>query len=311
MTTIEKLLIELLRIDSVSGKEKEIGEFIVQKLDGFKIKKQFISKDRFNIIAKKGKSDIWLAGHLDTVPGVVPIKITKEKIYGRGACDNKGNLAGAILVGKKMKNINLLFTVGEEVDFAGAKKVKIANPKVIVLEPTMSKVMTGQFGIIAYSVSTRGSEKHTSLPFNSGENAIHEQMKIYNYLEEKNFNAFNVGKLVGGLADNIVAGRAISDISLRPRNMEEYNQALKTFQALPKKFSCQVKLKHKYAPFFSGLPIEGRTARFFSEMQFFKNSVLFGAGDIKQAHTNNEYISRSQLASLEKALVGLITKMSK
>jgi acetylornithine deacetylase/succinyl-diaminopimelate desuccinylase-like protein len=306
MTTIESLLLELLKIPSISGNEKGIADFIVQNLEGFKIEKQFISKNRFNIIARKGDSDVWLVGHLDTVSGAVPIKITKDKIYGRGACDNKGNLAGAILVGKKLKNINLLFTVGEEVDFAGAEKVKIRGSKIIVLEPTRLKVLTGQLGIIAYSILTKGREKHTSLPFISTESAIHEQMKIYNYLEEKNFNAFNVGKIIGGLADNVVAGSAMMDISLRPKNMKEYAQALKTFKLLSKLFNCKVVLKHKYAPFFSNLLIVGGTAQFFSEMQFFKNSLLFGAGDIKQAHTDKEYISRSQLAALEKGLVKII-----
>ncbi|MFA5961296.1 MAG: M20/M25/M40 family metallo-hydrolase [Parcubacteria group bacterium] len=306
MTTIEKLLIEMLKIDSVSGNEKDLGNLIVQKLEGFKIKKQFIGKGRFNIIAKKGNSDVWLVGHLDTVPGAVPIRITKEKIYGRGACDNKGNLAGAILVGKKLKNINLLFTVGEEVDFAGAEKVKIKGSKIIVLEPTMLKVMTGQLGIIAYSISTKGKEKHTSLPFTDKENAIHEQIKICNYLREKNFNAFNVGKISGGLADNIVAGNSVMDISLRPKDGKEYAQALSIFKSLPKNFNCKVKLKHKYAPFFTNLTVKGETAQFFSEMQFFKNSLLFGAGNIKQAHANDEYVSRSQLNSLERELLKII-----
>lgn len=306
MTIIESLLLELLKIPSVSGNENGIANFIVQNLEGFKIEKQFISKDRFNIIAKKGNSDVWLVGHLDTVPGVVPIKITKDRIYGRGACDNKGNLAGAILVGKRMKNINLLFTVGEEVDFAGAKRAKIKGSKIIVLEPTMLKILTSQLGIVAYSVITKGNEKHTSLPFISRENAIHEQMKIYNYLEVKNFNAFNVGKIIGGLADNVVAGSAMMDISLRPKNIKEYSQALKTFKLLPESFKCKVLLKHGYAPFFSNLPITGETAQFFSEMRFFENSLLFGAGNIKQAHADSEYILRSQLRALEKGLLGII-----
>ena len=58
MTEIEKLLLDLVKIPSVSGQEKAVGEYIYQKLEkigGFKLEKQFIDKDRFNIIARKGK----------------------------------------------------------------------------------------------------------------------------------------------------------------------------------------------------------------------------------------------------------------
>src|SRR3989344_1921476 len=113
MTKIEQLLIRLIRVPSPSGQEKNIGEFIIQQLKNFKIQKQTVAKNRFNIIAKKGISKKWLVAHMDTVPGNMPIKITKDHISGRGACDNKQSIAASILVGETLDNINLLFTVGE------------------------------------------------------------------------------------------------------------------------------------------------------------------------------------------------------
>lgn len=313
MTNIEKLLIELLKIESASGNEKNVADFIVSKLKGFDIKKQIIKKDRYNIIAKKGKSDVFIVVHMDTVPGVVPIKITKDKIYGRGACDNKGNIAGAIMTARKLQDINLIFTVGEEVDFAGVKKLITRKDisaggrgKFIVMEPTELKTMTGQMGIIAFSVITKGTEQHTSLKFKQEDSAVHELIEIINFLLEKRFNAFNVGKIGGGIADNVVAGEAIADISMRPKNKMEYSEVLKTIKSLPSKFSCVVKIRHKYDPFFSSLSMKGEIAPFFSEMSFFKNSLLFGAGNIKQAHTNDEFISRKQLNLLEEKLEKLI-----
>ncbi len=306
MTNIEKLLIELLKIESVSGNEKNVADFIVSKLKGFDIKKQIIEKDRYNIIAKKGESDVFVVAHMDTVPGVVPIKITNDKIYGRGSCDNKGNIAGMILLGNKLENINLLFTVGEEVDFVGVEKVKIKGARVIVMEPTQLKTMIGQMGIIAFSVITKGKEQHTSLKFKQEDSAVHELVKLINFLSGKRFNAFNVGKIGGGIADNVVAGEAIADISMRPKNQKEYNEILKTIKNLSNKFSCGIKIRHKYKPFVSSLPIKGEVAPFFSEMSFFKNSLLFGAGSIKQAHTNDEFISIKQLNLLEEKLEKLI-----
>ena len=49
---MEKLLFNLLKIQSYSGDEKKIADFIILKLKGFKIKRQFVAKNRFNIIAR-------------------------------------------------------------------------------------------------------------------------------------------------------------------------------------------------------------------------------------------------------------------
>jgi putative aminopeptidase FrvX len=56
MTNIEKLLIELVKINSVSGSEKEILDVISKKLQlisGVVVFKQKVDGDRYNIIAKK------------------------------------------------------------------------------------------------------------------------------------------------------------------------------------------------------------------------------------------------------------------
>ena len=72
MTEIEKLLLDFLHIESITGNEKKFADKVAEKLEGFDVKKQWISKTRYNIIAKKGKSKTWIVAHLDTVPGVVP-----------------------------------------------------------------------------------------------------------------------------------------------------------------------------------------------------------------------------------------------
>ena len=52
-----------------------------------------------NIIATKGAGDpcILLCGHMDTVPGQVPVRIEDGYIYGRGASDAKSPLIAMLL----------------------------------------------------------------------------------------------------------------------------------------------------------------------------------------------------------------------
>jgi LysW-gamma-L-lysine carboxypeptidase len=308
---LEKLLINLIEIESVSGNEKKIADFICRQLTGFSITKQIISKNRYNIYAQKGKSDIWLVAHMDTVVGKVPIKITDKSIYGRGAVDNKGNIAGAITVAKNLENINLLFTVGEEVDFAGAKKAKI-NGKVIILEPTSLRVKLNQRGVIVFRINTFGIQQHSSLPFNEKDNANHQMIRILNKILDFSWSNFNIGALSGGNATNIISDSSTIECSVRPKNDTEYTEIMDTLKSLSK--NTKIQIVNSVPPYTSSLRVENadtESVAFFSELGFFKNGVLFGVGDDKQSHTKHEHIERSELNKFPKKLIQLINEIKK
>lgn len=305
---IENLLVNLINIESVSGNEKEIADYICTQLNDFSITKQRVAKNRYNICAKKGKTDIWLVVHMDTVPGQIPLKITEEKIYGRGSIDNKGNIAGAIIASKNLKDINLLFTVGEEVDFVGAQKANIKG-KVIVMEPTEFKLRTKQCGVIVFKINTFGIQKHSSLKFTEKENANHQMIRILNKLLDFKWSNFNVGALSGGIAANVVSGKSTIECSVRPRNMNEYTNILKQLKKMNNK---NIQIMNAIAPYNSSLTLlnaNTEPASFFSELSFFENGVLFGVGSIKQAHTKDEYVKRSDLNNLPTKLIALINTL--
>lgn len=310
MTEIEKLLLELLNIPSVSGQEKAIGQFLVSKLKDFKVKKQFVTKERFNIIAKKGKSDIYIVVHMDTVPGVIPIKITKDKIFGRGAIDNKGNIAGAIMTARKLKNINLIFTVGEEVDFSGAKKLNIKDGKFIIMEPTKMKIMRGQRGLVMAMISAKGRQIHSSLKFEKEESAVFNLVNTLQILYEKKWTAFNTVINKGGESGNVIAPYAEAKINARPKDDEEYQEII-SFLKKYKKKNVKIKIIEVYKPCFSLLIEKGEIAPFLSEMVFLNNSLLFGVGDISVAHSASEYVVRNELNKLEGKLLELVLNLNK
>lgn len=313
MTEIEKLLIELLKISSVTGQEKKVADFIVSQLagiKGIKVKKQNISKDRFNLVIKKGKSKQWLVAHMDTVPGDVTVAVAKDKIFGRGACDNKQSIAASIILARELSDINILFTVGEEVDFIGAvkafeMKTCAGAQLVVVQEPTCFKIITGQCGAISLSIETTGKEQHSSL--GNPNNAIHKLNEILATLIKKNWTAFNVGVIEGGIAGNVVPGYARALISVRPRDIKEQKEIMTWIKRIPAK----VVINKNMAPFRGDLGYPEKIATHFSEMAFFKNTIQFGAGDIRNAHTQQEHILRKDLNILPKKLIEILNNKIK
>ncbi len=313
---IEKLLIKLLKIPSVSGDEKKIGEFIfkeISSVDGFAVKKQFVEGERFNVIAKKGKSNIWILAHMDTVSGIMPVKIDSERIYGRGACDNKGNIAGALITARRLDNINLIFTIGEETDFSGAKKAKkiVKNKdRVIVLEPVNFDLYTSQRGVVEFCIETKGEQKHSSLIKKMEETPFVRLIKIVSSLEGGKWTAFNIGKIEGGIAPNVVSGSVRAIISIRPENGAELEKITKTIENIGNMPGTKIKILNIIYPFDSQIDIPGNKIGCFTEMGFFSNSLVFGAGDLKLAHSERESIKRFDLRELPDKLVELVNKLT-
>jgi len=109
-----KILGDLIRIQSVNPHygedaqgERDVADYIEARLlkAGLKVTRQQVSEGRDNIIAEirigKPQSALLFEAHMDTVSignmkdALVP-RYQDGKLYGRGACDTKGALAGMI-----------------------------------------------------------------------------------------------------------------------------------------------------------------------------------------------------------------------
>ena len=122
----------LINIESVTGHERACAEFLRGYLAArnFEVELQPVSRDRSNVFAKKGKPDVVLSTHIDTVPPFFLAHEDEEFIYGRGACDAKGILASQIvaaerLVSEGVTDFGLLFLVGEETTSDGAREANL------------------------------------------------------------------------------------------------------------------------------------------------------------------------------------------
>src|SRR5262249_29165200 len=119
----------LMTIPSVTGTERAVGEFLASHLAllGYRVERQNVTDDRFNVFAFAGEWRVLLCTHIDTVPPPhFPVREDDEFLYGRGACDTKGIIAAMIEAGERLRNDGItnfgyLFLVGEETDSIGAK----------------------------------------------------------------------------------------------------------------------------------------------------------------------------------------------
>ncbi|MFQ6102075.1 MAG: [LysW]-lysine hydrolase [Anaerolineae bacterium] len=90
---------ELLSVPSPSGKEDAVAEFLVERMMvlGFQTHRDEVG----NVVGAMGDPEagreIVLLGHMDTVPGLVPVRREGGRLYGRGAVDAKGPLAAFVL----------------------------------------------------------------------------------------------------------------------------------------------------------------------------------------------------------------------
>jgi len=148
---------KLVDIESITGNERAVGEFLHAELTRRKWDARLVEveAERFNLVAVPlgAKPELYFSTHMDTVPPFIPSSEDEARIWGRGSCDAKGIIAAQIIAAEKLREqgvpAGLLFLVGEERDSLGAK---VANQQpnrckfLINGEPTENKLALGSKG---------------------------------------------------------------------------------------------------------------------------------------------------------------------
>jgi len=201
------LLRDLIRIQSYSGQEKDIVNYIIKVMNHRQFDQARI--DKFgNVIARIGNGPIKILydAHVDTVAVTEsedwihpPFegKIEEGKIYGRGAVDEKPAMAGYLIAAGVLKELNLplpftLYIVGSvmEEDCDGYPLLHIINEEqilpdyVLLGEPTDLRVYRGQRGRMEFEIETRGQSAHGAHN-HKGINAIYKMMPLINEIEKR------------------------------------------------------------------------------------------------------------------------------
>ncbi len=168
------LLIELVRIPSLTGQEAEAVEHLVawMRAHGFDARTDEIG----NAVGVRGPDNaphtLLLLGHLDTVPGDIPVRVEGGALYGRGAVDAKGSLcafaqAAAHAALSEGWRVVVVGAVGEEGDSRGAYylRERFQPDACLIGEPSgADRITLGYKGHVWLRYTLTRPAAHTSRP---------------------------------------------------------------------------------------------------------------------------------------------------
>jgi acetylornithine deacetylase len=326
---------QLVDIESITGHESEVGEFLFYELCrlGYQSKKMPVEGCRANVYALSPEElnpEVVFSTHIDTVPPFIPSSEDATRIYGRGSCDAKGIIAAQIAAAERLRRegiyVGLLFVVGEERDSLGAKVANeyaarefLAGQKdiqpqtatkkdrryLVNGEPTENRIALASKGSLRVEVTASGRMAHSAYP-ELGESAIDKLIPVLARLRamplpndpEVGPCTLNIGLIEGGRAPNVIPDRAHADLLYRLIGpSEDLRRKIVETAGDQVKVEFPLELPFMRLGRVDGLPT--MIAAFTTDIPSLTNwgePLLIGPGSIHVAHTDAEFIEKKQLA---------------
>jgi LysW-gamma-L-lysine carboxypeptidase len=188
-----RLLVDALKIYSPSEKEGALAEMLSKRMSGELGFRDVRIDEAGNVIGEvgSGKLHLLLCGHMDTVPGELPVRLDDENIFGRGAADAKSPLCAMIMAASTLKTEGLRVTLAavtrEEGDSLGVRRVIERGGDydfAVFGEPAgASKITIGYRGRMAVRVTVRTDGGHASSPW-AHNSAVDESMRLLGRVRE-------------------------------------------------------------------------------------------------------------------------------
>jgi acetylornithine deacetylase len=314
MTDVVALAAELLAIQSTSGSEGPVVDFVSRWLvrRGWNVTVQEVSTGRGNVWASRAGHGVTLSTHLDTVPPYIPPRLEGSRLYGRGSSDAKGIAAAMLAAADRLatageERVDLLFVVGEEKGSDGARAANNLQPTSRFLvngEPTESRLASGAKGSLRVTVRTRGREAHSAYA-HLGRSAIEPLIELLPTLRALPLpsdpvlgdTTYNIGVIRGGTEANVVPAHAEAEIMFRlVSDVEPVKAALAAWaegraelewgSTIPaQRFHTIDGFDVAAVAYTSDIPLLARWG----------TPLLFGPGSIHVAHTPDEFIAVDEL----------------
>ena len=229
--------LEMLRIDSTSGRERGLADFLAERMAGPGRHIELTEVPSMaadcpegcdvpvNLFVRWGEPKVVFCTHLDTVPPYISPSVENcgdgdVKVSGRGSCDAKGQIfsmweACLELERRGCTDFGLLLLAGEETGSFGAKAFSADLPSdavVIVGEPTDNHMTTASKGTKSFEVSFQGEPFHSGYP-QYGRSAVEMFNDFVNALRSIVFpkdevlgeTTWNIGRLTSDNPQNILS----------------------------------------------------------------------------------------------------------
>ncbi|MGB8622118.1 MAG: acetylornithine deacetylase [Paracoccaceae bacterium] len=314
----------------------------------------------FATLGPEAPGGIVLSGHTDVVPVAdqdwssdpFMMREADGRLYGRGTCDMKGFIAACVAMAPRFAEADLkrplhfAFTYDEEIGCIGGQalaaelRARDIRPDIAIIgEPTNMQIIEGHKGCCEYTATFHGLEGHGSDPdrgVNAAEYAVRYVTRLLHLREalvkrapvdspfEPPFTTINLGKIAGGVAHNVIAGKAEVEWEMRPVQPSDVDFVkdeiarycdevlLPAMRAVHPDAGIETLTIGEVA----GLePMnenaarrllaeltgqnDSRTVAFGTEAGLFQalgmSAVVCGPGSIQQAHKPDEFVTRDQL----------------
>ncbi|KAB7776118.1 acetylornithine deacetylase [Xanthomonas sp. LMG 12460] len=258
-----------------------------------------------------------------------------DRVVGLGVCDIKGAAAALLAAANAGDgDAAFLFSSDEEANdprcIAAFLARGIAYEAVLVAEPTMSEAVLAHRGISSVLMRFAGRAGHASGKQDAAASALHQTMRWggraldhVESLAHARFGGltglrFNIGRVEGGIKANMIAPAAELRFGFRPLPSMDVDALLATFAGFAEPAAAHFEETFRGPSLPSGdiaraedkrlaardvadaleLPI-GNAVDFWTEASLFSaggyTALVYGPGDIAQAHTADEFVTLEQL----------------
>ena len=231
--------------------------------------------------------------------------------------------------------VAMLFSSDEEANDARCIAAFLATDRgyreAIVAEPTQARAVLAHRGISSARIAFKGTAGHASAPDALEQSAVHQAMRwgasalgLVQSQAHARFGGltglrFNIGRVEGGIKGNVVAPSCEARFNFRPLPSMDSDALHAAFRGLARADSLEAYEETFRGPSLPagdiaeaeerrlaardladelGLPI-GNAVDFWTEASLFSaagyTALVYGPGDIAQAHTADEWVALSQL----------------
>lgn len=295
-----------------------------------------LTQPRLNVLALRHRASVAdvrviLFTHLDVVPGSGKASTTEGFVQGRGAVDAKGQAAGMMLAARQIDDprVALLLVCGEETDHAGviAASAHLGFRQDVVLvngEPTGSRLARVQKGMQRFTLHARGRSAHSGYP-ELGDSAVDKLLNVLERLRRVEWDqgagevktTMNVGVLRGGVAANMVAKDATAEVMFRmgvqPEQVVDKVREVAEWGGVEVEVGMGNGRVEFLVPQRMGNELGEVDVAYNTDVAYWKggyrSAILFGAGSIAHAHTDDERVSEEELDRLPGRLERIVSEV--
>lgn len=306
------LFAKILSIDSTSGRERELGQWLAARLKAPSVQTFEVGDGTLNLLLRWGPAPrVVFCSHMDTVPPYIPPTFLEDRVLGRGTCDAKGQFYAMYRACQRLaaaghEDFALLILSGEETGSWGAKaftKTGFTAPLLVIGEPTENRMVSASKGTKRFDLTFTGRPFHSGYP-EQGVSAVELFVDFMEALRAADFpddpelgpTTWNVGHLVSDNPQNILSPALTCRLYFRTTfasdtAVVDWMRSRAGGALQVEEIGGDAPARYLTLPGFPTAPVAfGSDA---PHLTGFAQKIICGPGSISVAHRDDEFLSRA------------------